>query len=63
VARGADSSGGVEGELIVGGARSARVGVVGKGGGDIFGAETYIACRAEVVNNESAVDSVVEIEG
>jgi hypothetical protein len=62
-ARGADSSGGVEDALIVGGARSAGVGVVGEGGGDVFGAETYIACRTEGVNDESAVDSVVEIEG
>jgi hypothetical protein len=42
-ARGEDSSGGVEDALIVGGARSAGVGVVGEGGGDVFGAETYIA--------------------
>jgi hypothetical protein len=62
-ARTTDSSGGVEGALIVGGARSAGVGVVGEGGGDVFGAETYIACRTEGVNDESAVDSVVEIEG
>ena len=60
--RGVDSSGGVKDALIVGGARSTGVGVVGEGGGDVFGAETYIACRAEGVN-ESAVDSVVEIEG
>jgi hypothetical protein len=56
---GADSTRGVEDALIVGGARSAGVGVVGEGGG----AETYIACRTEGVNDESAVDSVVEIEG
>jgi hypothetical protein len=64
-ARGADSGGGVEDALIVivGGARSAGVGVVGEGGGDVFVAETYIACRTEGVNDESAVDSVVEIEG
>ena len=62
-ARGADSSGGVEDALIVEGARSAGVGVVGEGGGDAFGAETYIACRTDGVNDESAVDSVVEIEG
>jgi hypothetical protein len=62
-ARGEDSRGGVEDTLIVGGARSAGVGVVGEGGGDGFGAETYIACRTEGVNDESAVDSVVEIEG
>lgn len=61
--RGADSSGGVEDALAVGGAHSAGVGVVGEGGGDDFGAETYIACRTEGVNDESAVDSVVEIEG
>lgn len=60
---GVDSSGGVEGALIVGGARSTGVGVVGEGGGDVFGGETYIACRTEGVNDESAVDSVVEIEG
>ncbi len=62
-ARGADSSGGVEGALIVGDVRSAGVGVVGEGGGDVLGAETYIACRTEGGNDESAVDSVVEIEG
>ena len=61
-AKGADLSGGVEDTLKVGGARSTGVGVVGEGGGDVFGAETYIACRTEGVN-ESAVDSVVEIEG
>lgn len=61
--RGAVSSGGVKDVLIVRGTRSAGVGVVGEGGGDIFGAETYIACRTEGVNDESAVDSVVEIEG
>lgn len=62
VGRGVDSSGGVEDALVVGGARSTGVGVVGEGGGDVFGAETYIACRTEGAN-ESAVDSVVEIEG
>ena len=48
---------------MVGGARSVGVGVVGEDGGDVFGAETYIACRTEGENDESAVDSVVEIEG
>jgi len=49
--------------LIVEGAHSARVGVVGKGGGDVFGVEIYIACQTEGANDKSAVDSVVEIEG
>jgi hypothetical protein len=62
-ATGVDSSGGVEDGLIVGEARSTGVGVVGEGGGDVFGAETYIACRTEGVKDESAVDSVVEIDG
>jgi hypothetical protein len=43
--------------------RSVGVGVVGDGGGDIFGAEMYIACRTEGVKDESAVERVVEIEG
>ena len=60
--RGVDSSGGFEDVLIVGGGRSTGVGVVGEGGGDDFGAETYIACRTEGAN-ESAVDSVMVIEG
>jgi len=62
-ARGADSSRGVEDALIIGGTRSVGVGVVGEGGVDVFGAETYIACRTEGGNDESAVDRVVEIEG
>jgi hypothetical protein len=62
-AREEDSSGGVGDALTSGGARSVGVGVVGEGGGDAFGGETYIACRTEGVNDESAVDSVVENEG
>jgi hypothetical protein len=52
-----------EGAPIVDGLRSVGVGVVGEAGGDAFGAETYIACRTEDVKDESAVESVVEIEG
>jgi hypothetical protein len=59
---GAGSGGGVEDRIVTGGVRSVGVGVVGEGGGDVFGAETYIACRTEGVN-DSAVESVVEIEG
>jgi hypothetical protein len=39
------------------------VGVSGVDGGDVFGAETYMACRAEGANEDSTVESVVEIEG
>lgn len=54
--------------LKTGGVRSVGVGVVGvgvvgEGGGDVFGAETYIACRTEGAKDDSAVESVVEIEG
>lgn len=49
--------------LNTGGVRSVGVGVVGEGGGDDFGAETYIACRTEDAKDDSAVESVVEIEG
>jgi hypothetical protein len=49
--------------LLTGGVRSRGVGVVGDGGGDFFGAETYIACRTEGVKVDSAPESVVEIEG
>ena len=61
--KGVGSGGGVEYMLKTGGVRSVGVGVVGEGGGDVFGAETYIACRTEGANDDSAVDSVVEIEG
>ena len=36
---------------------------VGEGSEDVFGVEKYSACRTEGVSDESAVDSVVEIEG
>jgi hypothetical protein len=49
--------------LLLGGVRSRGVGVEGDGGGDFFGAETYIACRTEGVKVDSAPESVVEIEG
>ncbi len=62
VARGTYSSGGVEDALIIGGTHSVEVGVVGEAGIDVFGAETYIACLTEGVNDGSAVDRMVEIE-
>jgi hypothetical protein len=63
VGKGVESGGGVEYMLKTGGVRSVGVGVVGEGGGDVFGAETYIACRTEGAKDDSAVESVVEIEG
>jgi hypothetical protein len=63
VAEGVGSGEGVEGTTRAGGARSTGIGVVGEGGGDVFGWEMYIACRTEWVILESAVESVVEIEG
>jgi len=62
-AEGVESGGGVEDRLIAGGVRSVGVGVTGEGGGDVFGAETYIACRTEGIKDDSAVERVVEIEG
>ena len=56
-ARGTDSSRGVDDVLMVG-ARS----TLGEGGGNVFGSQTNIACR-KGVTDESAVVSVVEIEG
>ena len=48
--KGAESSRGLGDAFITGGGvRSMGVGVVGEGGGDVFGAETYIACRTEGV--------------
>jgi hypothetical protein len=63
VAKGAGSGEGVEDRLVAGEVRSVGVGVVGEGGGDVLGAETYIACRTEGAKDDSAVESVVEIEG
>ena len=61
---GAESSGGLGDAFITGGGvRSVGVGVVGEGGVEVFGAETYIACRTEGVYDDSTVESVVEIEG
>jgi len=63
VVRGAGSGEGVEDSTGAGGARSTGIGVVGEGGGDVFGGEMYIACRTEWVKPESTVESVVDIEG
>ena len=57
VARGTDSSMGVDDVLMVGACST-----LGKGGGNVFGSQTHITCQ-KGVTDESAVDSVMEIEG
>jgi hypothetical protein len=61
--KGAGSEEGIKGVSLRGGVRSAGVGVLGEGGGDVFEDETYIACRTEGAKVDSTVESVVEIEG